>query len=164
MFPIIIPQDYWGGSTAKAVDLAPSDVCINMVKTFEGLRLRAYGDVTGTRTIGYGHTYGVRAGEVIDEAEATALLTHDLSIASLCLVNDVTHTLAQHQYDALTSFAFNVGAAPFARSDVVRAVNSGNFYDAAKRLPSWCKSKGEFVRGLFKRRQIEAEWLLGPPF
>ena len=58
-------------NTRKAKDL---------IELFEGLRLRAYRDPVGVATIGYGHTSGVRMGDVITKEQAEILLEADMTL------------------------------------------------------------------------------------
>ena len=52
---------------------------VHLIKSFEGLRLKAYQDAVGVWTIGYGTTRGVKPGQEISEAQAEALLKADLN-------------------------------------------------------------------------------------
>lgn len=51
---------------------------LELIKRFEGLRLEAYPCPANVWTIGYGHTPGVAAGDVITPAQADALLQQDI--------------------------------------------------------------------------------------
>ena len=102
-----------------------SDNGIALIKDHEGLRLRAYDDlqphvnltqaspIEGTVTIGYGHTKTADVGMVISRGEAERLLRDDVrhfeaglnKLIAECQVE----SLGQYQYDALISFAYNVG-------------------------------------------------------
>lgn len=86
---------------------------IELIQQFEGLRLKAYRDSGGIWTIGYGHTGGVKSGEVITTQQANDYLIRDLEIAEEA-INDLH--LTQNQFDALVSFIFNVGCGNFERS------------------------------------------------
>ena len=84
---------------------------INMIKEFEGCSLQAYQCEAGVQTIGYGHTKNVEKGDKITKEEADELLKSDLAYFE-GLVNDksyVPQSLNQNQFDALVSFAFNLG-------------------------------------------------------
>jgi lysozyme len=43
---------------------------LTLIESFEGLRLTSYQDSVGVRTIGYGHTLGVKAGQTITQQQA----------------------------------------------------------------------------------------------
>ena len=79
----------------------------------EGFRSRAYRDIAGLATIGYGHK--IRPNEAfppeITEQKAEALLQGDVSEAEQAVIRLVKVPLTQGQFDALVDFAFNLGAA-----------------------------------------------------
>ena len=82
-----------------------SDICLEKLKEFEGLRTKAYLDAAGVPTIGYGHTQGVRMGDVISEYWAEMFLKADLYDVEK-QVDSLGLDLNQPQFDALVSFAF----------------------------------------------------------
>ena len=87
-----------------------SQTGLNLIKRFEGLRLTAYKDATGTLTIGYGHTgKDVREGQTITEEQAESLLRQDLKSSEYCVEQAAQAHINQNQFDALVSFTFNVG-------------------------------------------------------
>lgn len=146
---------------AMPIDLTISPAGLDAIKAREGLVTHAYEDQGGTRTIGYGHTGGVRAGERITEQQATELLLADCNHAKMAIVRTIHVPLTQSEFDALTSFVYNVGEEKFARSNVAKAVNSGNIDDAADMLLRWCNVDHKFSKGLYKRRKDEAAQLRG---
>lgn len=137
------------------------------IKTFirekEGLRLTAYRCPSGVWTIGYGHTGAdVTPGKQISKAEAERLFEADLARFEGELGAVVGHLgLRQGQYDALLSFAYNVGMRSFLASTLWRKVQ-GNADDAS--IPAeFCRwvygtQRGRKVKlpGLIKRRAEEA--------
>lgn len=131
-----------------------------MIKAFEGLRLEAYRCAAGVWTIGYGHTQGVSQGRRITESEAEALLRLDLVTAETAVSQ--YGALRQNQFDALVSFAFNVGAGAF-RSSTLRRMVVKNPDDAAiyTEILKWkyitVKGVKKVDQGLEKRRIREAE-------
>src|ERR1700744_1285433 len=91
-----------------------SSTGLALTRSFEGLRLTAYQDSAGVWTIGYGHTGPeVHRGQCISEIEAEALLRSDLTCAVRAVRKSVQVALAQHQFDALVDFCFNVGHGSF---------------------------------------------------
>lgn len=85
---------------------------IDLIKGFEGLRLTPYKCESRVWTIGYGHTGGVDQNtSPITEKEAEELLKKDLKYFEKCVNNKdyVPQSLNQNQFDALVSFAFNLG-------------------------------------------------------
>jgi lysozyme len=128
---------------------------LSLLKRHEGLRLKAYRDVAGVWTIGYGHTGpDVHDGLVITGEQAEQLLLADVREAQDAL-SLVTVPLTDAQKDALTSFIFNVGVGAFKGSTLLRKLNAGDYLGAADEFPRWNKAGGRVVAGLSKRRADE---------
>lgn len=138
-----------------------SDAGINFIKNFEGLRLKAYKDVVGVWTIGYGHTKGVRSGHEITEDEAEDLLRSDLADFEAAVNKAVKVPLAQYEFDALVSFAYNVGKTALVNSSLLRMLNAGDRDKAADQFLRWDKAGGKVVKGLTNRRKAERAMFLG---
>lgn len=103
----------------------------------EGLKLKAYKDTKGIWTIGIGHTGPeVVQGLTITREHAMVLFATDVKWAEDA-VNQVKVPLEQHQFDALVSFVFNVGASAFKRSTMLKVLNLGNYTEAAKQFDRW---------------------------
>lgn len=137
-------------------------VAAELIKRFEGLRLRVYQDSAGKWTIGYGHL--VQPGErfypygtVIDitSDEADALLAQDMADAELEVSTVVRVPLSPNQHDALVSFVFNVGGGAFADSTLLRKLNSGDYSGAASEFDKWVHANGAVDPGLVSRRSQE---------
>lgn len=126
-----------------------------LIREFEGLRLDAYQDVAGVWTIGYGSTRGVVPGLRITPEEADGRLTDDLARAEEAVRRAVTVPLAQSQFDSLASLAYNIGAAAFAGSTLVRKLNAGDATGAAQEFARWVHAGGKIVPGLERRRERE---------
>jgi lysozyme len=145
-------------------DLTYSDNGLNLTKSFEGLRLLAYQDVAGIRTIGYGHTGpDVLPGLTITEPVATALLRADLADAIRCVNGAVTADITQPQFDALVDFCFNAGRGNFLNSTLLRQVNLGNTQAATAQFALWVHAGGKVVPGLVRRRKAEAQLFAAAP-
>jgi lysozyme len=136
---------------------------INLIKRFEGLRLTAYRDAVGVPTIGYGSTIGVKMGDEITESRAEELLIEDLARFEMCVDRLIDVAMTQAQFDALTSFAFNVGCQALQRSTLRRKLNNGDYDGAANELLRWDKAGGRVLRGLTRRREAERELFLSEP-
>lgn len=138
---------------------------IALIKRFEGLRLRAYKDVAGVWTIGYGHTGpDARAGSAITSARAEALLRRDLRRFEAAVARLVTVPIGQARRDALVSLAFNIGIGAFGRSTALRRLNAGDPDGAAEAMRWWNKAtvagRKVVVRGLTRRRAAETALFL----
>jgi lysozyme len=141
---------------------------VDLIKRHEGLRLQAYRDSVGVVTIGYGHTRTARSGQVISAGDAEALLRADLDGFALGVARLVTRPINQSQFDALVSFAFNVGldidadrrAEGLGDSTLLALVNAGRDQDAAIEFLKWNKAGGRPLLGLTRRRLAEAQLFL----
>lgn len=139
-----------------------SDHGIAMIKAHEGLQLIAYPDPgTGGEpwTIGYGHTGGVRPGDVITENQAEMILRSDLDGFERAVESLLPIELSQSEFDALVSFAFNVGVYSLETSTLRKRLLAGEprCWVYQKELPRWNKGGSGVLQGLVKRRQAEAD-------
>jgi lysozyme len=157
-----------------------SEAAIRMIKHHEGVRLRPYRCPALLWTVGVGHVIdpshiGVKYEDrkslpippgwdrVLSMGEVDALLAQDLAkfergVARLC-PGSVNH---QGQFDALVSFAFNVGLGNLQRSSLRMKINRGDLEDAAEEFMKWTKAAGRVLPGLVKRRKDErAMYLYG---
>lgn len=129
---------------------------IELIKSFEGLELKAYKDPIGIPTIGYGHIKDVQMGDSLsNEAEAVALLQKDLLIYEKAVNNAVKVTINQNQFDALVSFTYNLGGGALRKSTLLKRLNSGNMLAASKEFRRWVKAGGRTLKGLVRRREAE---------
>ncbi len=133
---------------------------IDLIKQFEGFRSKPYLDAAKVWTIGYGYTRGVTAATPeITEAEGERQLREAVAQDEKRLAQHLPITLSQGQYDALVSFAYNVGVEAFLRSTLFRQVCT--FPDDAKRITAefnrWTLADGKPLSGLIRRRKAEAE-------
>jgi len=130
---------------------------INFIKRHEGLRLKAYQDVAGVWTIGYGSTGGVREGDTINEVQAETLLSEDLRTAER-EVNRHKLNINQNQFDALVSFAFNIGTGAFRNSTLLKRIKIDvNHPDIPNQFNRWIYGGGKVLPGLVRRRNEEAK-------
>lgn len=132
---------------------------LRLIKEFEGLRLAKYLDAVGKWTIGYGHL--ILPNENYDQPisldVANALLRADLKRTEEGVRNSVTVTINQNQFDALVSFAFNLGVGNLKNSTLLRLLNEGNIFAAADQFLRWNKAGGRELPGLTRRRRAERD-------
>ena len=139
---------------------------LDLVKRWEGLQLSAYpdpGSKTGEPwTIGYGHTSDgflkVRKGMKITLEGAEAALRHDLEQAAEVVARLVKVPLNDNHLGALVSFVFNLGAANFAGSTLLRKLNAGDYKAVPGELAKWVHNDGRVMPGLVNRRSAEARF------
>jgi lysozyme len=126
-----------------------------LIQSFESLRLQAYQDQRGIWSIAWGHTAGVVPYQTCSVSDADDWFTQDTQTA----VNAVNRTtdvpLSQEQFDALSSFVFNVGAGAEAHSTLLSYVNQRDFAGAADQFLVWNHVNGVPNDGLTRRRQAE---------
>lgn len=124
----------------------------NFVKEWEGLSLKAYKCSAGTLTIGYGHTRGVRPGQVISLLQAERFLRDDLEDHAEDLAPYVTCRLTRGQYIALLDLAFNLGVPAVAKSHTLQYLNAGDLEKAKKGFLSFSKERQFNPDGSVKRK------------
>jgi lysozyme len=134
-----------------------SDTGLALIKRWEGCRISAYQCPAKVWTIGYGHTKTCKPGMKITLAEAERLLRQDLAEFEQAVSKLVKVPLSQHQFDALVSFAFNVGSGALAKSTLLSLLNRKNYLAAAEEFKRWTKAGNVTLRGLVDRRQEEYE-------
>ena len=125
-----------------------------LIKQHEGCRLAAYRCAAGVWTIGYGHTAGVHSGMTITQAQADAYLLQDVAKFEGYVNNPayvpITAKLNQNQFDALASFAFNLGA-----GNLRKLCKGRTAAQIALAMPSYKKAAGKVLAGLTRRRKAE---------
>lgn len=141
---------------------------LDLIKQWEGLKLKAYRDVIGKLTIGYGHTSdsgnppAVTENMEITKKEAESILRRDLRSCEKHVSKLVTVPLTDEQFSALVSFCYNVGGGNFKKSNLLKKLNSGLYEAIPGELQKWNKSGGKIVTGLANRRAAESGlWVKG---
>lgn len=145
---------------------------LKKITLWEGKEYTMYKDSSGYPTIGVGHlltkselsTGRIMIGgeEVfwtkgLNDSQILTLLDQDLDIAEDAVNNNVRVPLSQNQFDALVSFAFNVGISAFANSTLVKLLNQGLYDQVPTQLMRWTRSNGVVVQGLINRRKHEID-------
>ena len=127
---------------------------LDLIKQYEGCRLAAYRCAAGVWTIGYGHTAGVHSGMTITQAQADAYLQQDIAKFEGYVNNPtyvpITEQLNQNQFDALVSFAFNLGA-----GNLRKLCKGRTAAQIAQAMTQYCKANGKVLAGLRRRRAAE---------
>lgn len=128
---------------------------LDLIKSFEGLRLHAYKDVVGVVTIGYGTTSGVKMGDTITKERAEELLREDVKRFEGYVDRLVKVPLTQGMYDALVSFVYNLGPGALEKSTLLDQLNRGDYDGAAEQFGRWVFAGGRKLAGLVRRRAAE---------
>ncbi|WP_051279852.1 lysozyme [Hellea balneolensis] len=143
-----------------------SDMGLKLIKAYEGFRPVDRTLVSGQRVVGYGHRLMDDKAVMLSKSEAENILKDDLA-PFIDMINENVHApLSQSQFDALVSFAYNIGPKAFLESDTLRALNNGRPLDAANGFDIWRKSEIEgktyVVDALMRRRTAEKALFLRP--
>ena len=140
-----------------------SEHCIALIHEFEGLSTKAYKCPAGVWTIGFGHTKGIKEGDTITRGVAERLLKNDLEELSINLtraLNADEIVVSQEQFDALCSFAFNLGLNALIHSTLWSYLSKGKDQAAADEFLKWNKARDAsgkkiVLKGLTRRREAE---------
>ena len=142
---------------------------IKLILDFEGKhrkrsdgRYAAYRCPAGVWTIHAGVTEGVHEGMIVTEAEGMAMFRKEIAKFEEAVDRLVAVDLSQNEFDALVSFAYNVGSGALAKSTLLKKLNKGDFDGAAREFLKWNKGGGKVLPGLVRRRAAEAELFLTP--
>ena len=168
---------YWDDEPhAPSVPASPEPVRtmsgkgLAMLRESEGSRLKPYLDQAGIWTIGVGHV--IRDGEEhlhqgITPEQEVQLLLRDVEWAEETVAGlHLPRPLKQHQFDALCSFCFNIGAGAFRGSTMVRKLRSGDYDSVPAELMRWvyytAGGQKRVSDGLVARRRREGHlWATG---
>lgn len=142
-----------------------SQTGINLIKGFEGKRLTAYDDGVGVWTIGYGtikYPNGVRVkkGDTCTDAQAESYLKNDLVKFESAINRLVKVPLNQNQFDALSSFTYNLGETNLSKSTLLKKLNAKDYAGAADQFLVWNRAGGKVLNGLVRRRDAERNLFL----
>ena len=133
---------------------------LKLIADYEGCRLQPYQCSAGVWTDGIGNTSGVVPGKTITERQAAQGLITNVLRVERALDKCVVQPMPQKVYDAVVSFAFNVGTGNACSSTLVKLLNQRRWADACHQLPRWVYVKGVFNQGLDNRRAREMAWCL----
>lgn len=143
---------------------------LELLKQWEGFELKVYRDSAGLPTIGVGHLLtknelssgkimingvAVKYADGITQQQALDLLSQDVQPAETTINSSVKVALNQNQFDALTSFVFNVGAGAFKGSTLLKVLNQGQYAQIPGQFLRWVFAGGQKVQGLVNRRNNE---------
>jgi lysozyme len=134
---------------------------IELLKTFEGCKLKTYLCPAGIPTIGYGHTGpDVTEGLVITKRQAESLLKKDLAKFEKGVGELLKVKVSPNQFSALVVFAYNVGLGALAGSTLLKKLNAGDIIGAGNEFLRWNKVNKQEVQGLTNRRNAERDLFL----
>lgn len=127
---------------------------INLIKDFEGYNEYVYKDSVGTKTVGWGHTGKdvdvMHLSDKITQKQAEEFLHNDIARAEYQVNKYDRYSFNQNQFDALVSFAFNIGS-------IDQLTNNGTrtCAEISAKIPAYCNAGGVKLEGLVNRRAAE---------
>lgn len=132
-------------------------LALNLVRRFEGCRLRSYQDVVGIWTIGWGETLDVAEGMVWSQQQADTALERRVAQFLLGVLKRCPplHLAPPQRTAACVSLAYNIGLGAFGASSVCRNTIRQDYLGAADSFLLWDKAGGRKVTGLTRRREAE---------
>lgn len=154
-------------SQLTLLPMKPSTDCIDLVKSFEGYHRElsdgnaaAYLDPVLIPTIGWGTIQypdgkKVIMGDIRTRKQCEQYLQHEIDGKAAAVDKLVTVDITQSMYDALVSFAYNVGVGALGESTLLRLLNTKDYEGAAAQFPRWVKAGGKTLPGLVRRRDAE---------
>ncbi len=141
---------------------------IELIAEFEGFRSKPYKCPAGVPTIGYGTTIYPNGAHVklsdksISKEEAFSILKYQVDRSFGAAVNRYTKgtEVTQNQFDAMVSFAYNLGSGALKSSTLLKRVNQGKMKKAAKEFLKWDHAGRKRLAGLTRRRKAESQLFL----
>ncbi len=131
---------------------------IDLLISFEGLKLKPYFDSVGVATIGVGCTYyedGTRV-KITDKAisrERAIKLFLNILVPYEILVWSVTRDdISQNLFNSLVCLAFNIGQTNFKRSTVLKKINNNDSLEEIR--ASWLQWKFAGGKPILLSRRI----------
>lgn len=158
---LIIITLFFLASVKAGAAFSASSQGLSFIAKFEGCRLKAYKCPAGVWTIGYGNTSHAGAGKIITAEIAEVYLIEDSRKFERYVAKSSQRELSQNEFDALTSFAFNLGYR--IEGELRRQINAREAA-AAESIKKYCKARigGKLIelKGLVRRRNAESRLYL----
>lgn len=138
--------------------LLASAALVSGIQRDEGRRYEVYRDIVGVPTVCDGITGpDVTPGKHYTDAECNALTIKHLESHGSQLLDCINVRITQRMYEALDSWAYNVGVGAACKSTALKLINQGDYYAGCKDLLRWDRAGGRPVRGLSARRKKESD-------
>jgi lysozyme len=151
-------------STTSRQKIAAGGVVITLVSAAimkdirkeEGREHQPYKDIVGVWTVCDGVTGpDVVHGKTYTDAECNALTIKHVEKHGSALLDCINVRITQDMYEALQSWAYNVGVGSACKSKAIRLINAGQYAKGCNELRRWNQAGGQPVRGLTLRRERE---------
>ncbi len=137
---------------------------IDLITSFEGLRLEPYLCSAGVPTIGWGTTRYPNGNKVslkdksITREQAIEYFKHDINQFELSVDALAIDTITQNQFNALVSFTYNLGSQALKSSTLLKKINlNPNDSTISNEFMKWCNANGKKLTGLIRRREDESK-------
>lgn len=142
-----------------------SQAGIDLIKQYEGYSDTSYECQAGVWTIGYGTTGpNIGPNQRITKEQAEEWFRNDVARFETAVTNALTTRVNQNQFDALVSFAYNVGANAFKNSTLLKLLNNqASQTVVASEFLKWVYAGGKISQGLKNRREKEKALFLSKP-
>lgn len=138
------------------------EILLDILRKYEGCRLKVYQCPAGVWTIGWGHSGKLvhQNTKPITQAQADKYLEEDAMFAMQAAIgaSPILRKYPMRQ-QAIADFIFNLGIGNYLKSTLKQRVDVGDWERAVTEIKRWNRSKGEVLQGLVKRRAEEAELL-----
>lgn len=155
-------MENWNWRKSAATIVIASGAFISALFGFEGVKLEAYKDPVGVVTIGAGHTgKDVKMGDKITRKQAEQLAVKDINKHWDAIKPYIKVPVSQNEAEAFADLAYNIGAANFRKSTLLKKLNAGDYPGACRAIKSWVYAKGKKLPGLVKRREAEYQRCMG---
>lgn len=133
-----------------------NDAGIVLIKSFESCVMKAYRDLVGVVTCGFGHTGpDITIDTVWTQEQADNALAEDLARFEEGVTKLLKVPVSSNQFSALVSFSYNLGLGSLAKSTLLELLNNGLATQAADQFEVWNHANGHVVDGLTRRRLAE---------
>lgn len=140
-------------------------ILAELIRRIEGIEIKAYLCPAKVWTIGFGHTEGVKPGDIITIEQANEMLKQDMQKywdGALKLSPNLINASPARQA-AIVDFCYNCGLGNYQKSSLRKLVNSGQWQAASGSILQWNKARVNGVlkvlNGLTKRRIEESKLL-----
>ena len=130
---------------------------LDLIRRYEGCKLKAYKCPAGVWTIGFGTTTGVHEGMQITFMEADKLFRIDVQNVAEAVHKLLEITLTDQQFSAVVSLVYNIGIGAFTHSTMLIRLNENKLSEAAEQFLQWDKIHGMVSSGLLNRRMAERD-------
>ena len=132
---------------------------LQLIRKYEGCKLKPYLCPAGYWTVGYGHVIGngktKPEKQLYTQGEINELLRTDLARFEQGVLRYCPVPLTQFEFDSLVSFSFNLGLGVLQRSTLRRKILRQDKQAAARNILKYNKAGGRVLKGLTRRREAE---------